>query len=410
MGNCISGGSVSRDSHASSDEIKPEPAISAAGKREPPDEQLAAFWEYICPLGTGGSGETGLFRHNRSGEEVAIKFMKRPVPRIVLPHIQRELQIQADLGEGHVNIVEAKEVILTDKHLCLVMEYAAGNSLTGYVSNKWRAAQRSGKFLSEDEARFYFKQFISAVAYCHQHSVAHRDLKLDNALLDGKQPATVKLCDFGFAKQWGRNSTMYTDIGTTAYMSPEQLDKQEVKHGYNGAAVDVWAAGVLLVIMLLGKFPFDHIKHSDANSPEAHTEVLMQQLGGWSQVPIIRNALHKAKLSEEVMDLLDRILVVSHARRMTIPEIMSHPWYNFPLPKNYQHAEQQLQIEQERVDEHNRVRFVSSASKTVRDLRLKAIVLEAGKRPSAYGHQITCINLRPLDADSHQHPAIQRMR
>ena len=66
-------------------------------------------------------------------------------------------QIQAELGEGHVNIIEAKEVLLTETHLALVMEYAAGNSLTGYVADKWQHAQHTGLFLGEDEARYFFR-------------------------------------------------------------------------------------------------------------------------------------------------------------------------------------------------------------------------------------------------------------
>lgn len=67
------------------------------------------------------------------------------------------LQIQADLGEGHVNIIEAKEALLTDNHLALVMEFAACGSLTSYVAEKWPEAQHTGLFLTEDEARYFFR-------------------------------------------------------------------------------------------------------------------------------------------------------------------------------------------------------------------------------------------------------------
>lgn len=67
------------------------------------------------------------------------------------------LQIQADLGEGHVNVVQAKEALLTDNHLALVMEYAACGSLTSYVTDRWQNAQSSGFFLQEDEARYFFR-------------------------------------------------------------------------------------------------------------------------------------------------------------------------------------------------------------------------------------------------------------
>ena len=149
----------------------------------------------------------------RSGEEVAIKLIKRPLPKIILPNILREIRIQAELGEGHVNIVDAKAALLTESHLALVMEYAAGGSLTGYVAERWQHAQHAGLFLGEDEARYFFRQFIGAVEYCHSHCVAHRDLKLDNTLLSSDSPPVLKLCDFGFAKTWTEDANMYTHIG-----------------------------------------------------------------------------------------------------------------------------------------------------------------------------------------------------
>ena len=74
-----------------------------------------------------------------------------------LSHAALSLQIQADLGEGHVNVIHAKEALLTDHHLALVMEYAACGSLTSYVAEKWQTAQHTGLFCSEDEARYFFR-------------------------------------------------------------------------------------------------------------------------------------------------------------------------------------------------------------------------------------------------------------
>jgi len=109
--------------------------------------------------------------------------------------------------------VDAKAALLTESHLALVMEYAAGGSLTGYVAERWQHAQHAGLFLGEDEARYFFRQFIGAVEYCHAHCVAHRDLKLDNTLLSADTPPVLKLCDFGFAKTWTEDANMYTHIG-----------------------------------------------------------------------------------------------------------------------------------------------------------------------------------------------------
>lgn len=363
-------------------------------KAAAPDPMLAKTHEYIKQLGKGGTGDTGLFKDLSTGEEVAIKLIKRPLPKVIMPNILREVTIQAELGEGHVNIIEAKEVMLTDHHLCLVMEYAAGNSLTGYVADKWQHAQHTGLFLSEEEARFYFRQFINAVAYCHAHNVAHRDLKLDNTLLDGKTPGRVKLCDFGFAKQWEGNKNMFTHIGTPVYMSPEQLNGgDESGQGYLGTAVDVWAAGVLLIVMLLGTFPFDHTDNPDPNCREAHTEVYKQQTAGtWSEVPHIQKTVKK--LSPEVRDLLNHILVPSEEERITIPEILNHPWYKMPLPANYAAAEKELLKDQSKVDNYIRSRSISTAAKQARDNQLKDIVEQAGTRAPQGGGQLVKIDLR----------------
>ena len=166
----------------------------------------------------------------RTGEEVAIKLIKRPLPKIILPNILREIRIQAELGEGHINIVDAKAALLTESHLALVMEYAAGGSLTGYVAERWQHAQHAGLFLGEDEARYFFRQFIGAVEYCHAHCVAHRDLKLDNTLLSADTPPVLKLCDFGFAKTWTEDANMYTHIG-------ECRKKCDSERGAGGACV-----------------------------------------------------------------------------------------------------------------------------------------------------------------------------
>ncbi len=154
-------------------------------------------------LGRGGTGDTYLFTDKRNSQPVAIKLIKRPIPKVILPNILREIrvqslsapsesprssstcvadvsigvrskssqlakplqlfhgvcfmQIQAELGEGHVNVIEAKEVLVTHTHLALSLEYAAGGSLTSYVADRWQHSQHSGLFLSEDEARYFFR-------------------------------------------------------------------------------------------------------------------------------------------------------------------------------------------------------------------------------------------------------------
>eukprot|EP00882_Tetradesmus_deserticola_P019216 GHRQ01020670.1.p1 GENE.GHRQ01020670.1~~GHRQ01020670.1.p1 ORF type:complete len:423 (+),score=89.04 GHRQ01020670.1:275-1543(+) len=221
-----------------------------------PDFGLGEDFEVIRLLGTGGEGETWLCVDQRTKQEVAIKLVRRPIPRSITQIIQREIKILADLGDGHLNIVHADEVLLTKTHVGLVMEYVAGGNMVAFVTKRRETREsRGGLCIDEDEASFFFRQLIWAVQFCHRNHVAHRDLKLDNTILDHRDPPRLKLCDFGFAKAWASNSNMDTmRIGTPEYMGPELISGRA---GYDGKKVDVWAAGVLLFVMLLGMFPFE---------------------------------------------------------------------------------------------------------------------------------------------------------
>jgi len=361
-------------------------------------------------------------------------------------HNPSQQQIQADLGEGHVNVIEAREALLTEQHLGLVMEYAEGGSLTGYVAERWQHAQHAGLFLTEDEARYFFRQFIEAVEYCHGHCVAHRDLKLDNTLLNAEEPPTLKLCDFGFAKTWarGEDANMFTHIGTPVYMSPELINSnrggssggntggpgirskseangngggetststssaaaasaapppppaanrppqppatstttQQQRKGYDGALADVWASGVLLIVMLLGTFPFDHTEHPDPNTSEAHLEVWLQQVRQpWSGIPHIKHAVER--LSPEARDLLNRVFVVDDRRRITVPEIKAHPWYVRALSPKHAAAEARVRAEQAALEARVVRARVNDRAEKVRSDQLERLVDAASTRARA---------------------------
>lgn len=258
------------------------------------------------------------------------------------------------------------------------MEYASGGSLTSYVADKWQEAQALGLFLSEDEARYFFKQFLSAVKYCHSHLVAHRDLKLDNTLLDDSNPPVIKICDFGFAKTWSEEANMFTQIGTPVYMSPELINTKNGQRGYDGRSVDVWASGILLLVMLLGSFPFDHVEHPDPNTSEAHLEVWLQQVSKrWSEVPHMAEAIKK--LSPECKDLLNRIFVVDAKKRISIDDIERHPWYNMPLPQKYQDILNRLERSQKDLNAYHAKKKKSEAAVQQRTAAVEALVEEATK-------------------------------
>lgn len=237
--------------------------------------ELKGTHQAIKLMGRGLVGEVWMFRDLKTHDIYAVKLIPRPIPQEFLNSLIREVQIQSSLSEAQVNLVSVHELLLTSTHLALVEEYAGGGNLTSYIVNQYSHAASTGLFLSEDEARYFYKQFIPAVAYCHQHYVAHRDLKLDNLLLDMSDPPRIKICDFGFAKTWdpmhlSRESHMAQ--GTPVYMSPEMIQSNGGQGAYDPAEVDVWASGVLLCVMLLGFFPFDDrtcdAKYRYENEPE----------------------------------------------------------------------------------------------------------------------------------------------
>ncbi|KAK9809102.1 hypothetical protein WJX72_009377 [[Myrmecia] bisecta] len=260
----------------------------------------------------------------------------------------REVQIAAEVSEGDVNLISVYEAILTPTHLALVMEYAEGGSLVQHVAERWQYAEARGLVLNEDETRYLFRQFISAVAYCHRHGVAHRDLKLDNTLLHNSPP-TLKICDFGFATSFKqRLERMTSHIGTPEYMSPELLHngKEEVRKPYDPRTVDVWASGVMMVVALLGAFPFDPSRHHHTDLHDAEVDLWLQEVSqSWSESPYIADNVDK--LSPECRDLLDKIFTVDAEKRVTVEQIMQHPWYTKPLLPDYQAALEAQQKEQQ---------------------------------------------------------------
>ena len=134
----------------------------------------------------GAYADTWLFRDVRRSRLVAIKLFKRAsLTRDMLPVLLREAGIQAELGPTSIHLVEVYEAVLTPTHVGFIMEYAAGGALTGYIAEAFTRAVPGGLVLPLNTARFLFIQFCRAVSQCHALGVAHRDLKLDNTLLDG---------------------------------------------------------------------------------------------------------------------------------------------------------------------------------------------------------------------------------
>jgi serine/threonine protein kinase len=159
--------------------------------------------------------------------------------------IHREIYILA--GMDHPGIMKLHEVIDSPSKCHLVMELCQGRNLYHFIKKK------AQKHLTEDEAIPIFRQIVSAVNYMHLRGLVHRDLKLENILIqDFGGLNEIKLIDFGFATncQMGHKLSMF--CGTPCYMDPDLVKNKK----YSGQGADVWALGVILFLLITGGVPF----------------------------------------------------------------------------------------------------------------------------------------------------------
>lgn len=166
---------------------------------------------------TGAYGKVRIGTHRLTSTRVAIK----QIPKSMSASLTREIHHHRQLHHPHVT--QMYEVIATESSIWIVTELCSGGELFDYLVEKGR--------LSEDETRIVFGQLCLAVAYLHEKGIVHRDLKLENVLLDER--CRVKLGDFGFTREFERGSLMETFCGTTGYASPEMLQGKK----YNGPGV-----------------------------------------------------------------------------------------------------------------------------------------------------------------------------
>ena len=217
--------------------------------------------------------------------------------------IEREIVVMKLID--HPNIMRLYDVWETSTELYLILEYVQGGELFDYLCQK-------GK-LPIPEALNYFQQIISAIDYCHRFNIAHRDLKPENILLD--KELNVKIADFGMAA-W-QNGMLRTSCGSPHYAAPEIVQG----YAYNGSAADIWSCGVILYALLAGKLPFDH---------EDCEALLNLVASGVYNMPI--------DISPLAQNLIRRMLATDVEQRITMPEIMAHPFFSLHSPKIIVHS------------------------------------------------------------------------
>lgn len=299
-------------------------------------------YETVKELGSGNFGVARLMRHKETKELVATKYIPRG--QKIDENVAREIINHQSLR--HPNIIRFKEVLLTTTHLAIIMEYAAGGELFERICT-------AGRF-SEDEARYFFQQLISGVSYCHFMQICHRDLKLENTLLDGNPAPRLKICDFGYSKSSLLHSRPKSTVGTPAYIAPEVLSRRE----YDGKLADVWSCGVTLYVMLVGAYPFE-----DPDDPKNFRKTIGRIVSVQYKIP---DHVH---ISQDCKQLLSHIFVPNPIKRITISELKKHPWFLKNLPRELTETAQSVYYKRDNSAPTYSLQSVDDIMKIVKEAR-----------------------------------------
>lgn len=247
------------------------------------------------------NGQVRLAQDLLTDEQVAVKMVPRLNRENETQFLAREVQII--LSVSHPNIVRTIDVFVRSRRIHFVMEYLAGGELFDFIAENTH--------FTETHAAAVMADLLNALSYLHSRGIAHRDVKLENLLCaNSTWPLNVKLADFGFANYVSKTDgpMLSSFVGTPYYIAPEML-----RGSPHGRAVDVWASGVVMYILLSGKFPF-----GGKNESEYYQRVLSKEAYFPSE--------EWGNVSEEAKNLVRGMLSKDPTKRLTADECLEHPW------------------------------------------------------------------------------------
>ena len=253
-------------------------------------------------LGIGSYAQVKLGIHKKTKKKYAIKIYDKNILNDEEKKftIKNEIFILKLLNNENDNIMKLYGVINTNKYLYLILEYINGISLLEYIQNK------KIKRIKENVCKKIFYQIVKAILYCQNKNICHRDIKLENILIINEE--LIKIIDFGFAIKCNKNEYQEFYCGTIYYMPPEIVNKQKYIPFYS----DIWSLGVLLYAMLFGNFPFK------ASKQEKLFELINE-----ANLVFPKNI----EVSDEVKNLLLKIIVIDPSKRLSLEDILNDPWF-----------------------------------------------------------------------------------
>jgi serine/threonine protein kinase len=249
-------------------------------------------------IGQGAYATVRFGIHKDTGRKVAVKVYEKY--KLLDPQRRKSVRREIKLMErmSHPNMVAFHDALDTPKQIYIIMEFVGGGSLHHYLK------KHTCRRVEETKAKRLFYQVCQGIKYCHDRHIVHRDVKLENLLLD--ENGTVKIIDFGFSTIIPPGKKLKTFCGTPSYMAPEIVARKE----YSGFCADIWAMGVLLYALLCGCFPF-----KGQNDKDLYRKIVK----GVFYIPEF--------VSQSSRALVTRILTVDMNRRPTVDEVLADPWF-----------------------------------------------------------------------------------
>ncbi|CAO3631048.1 unnamed protein product [Mucor hiemalis] len=295
-------------------------------------------YEFHRSLGKGSMGKVKLGIHNVTGEKVkavyaflvsaysntsykvAVKIVRRAnfqingftssgKPRtkeqMIKEKAKEETRELRTIREAHImmllrhpHIVQLKNLVAVGPYFYILMDYVNGGQLLHYIVKRQK--------LSEHNSRHFSRQIVSALNYMHRNSIVHRDLKIENILID-KAGKNIKIIDFGLSNLFCPERRLTTYCGSLYFAAPELLQANP----YRGPEIDVWSLGVVIYVMVTGSVPFD-----DKSMPGLHDKIKRGLVA------------YPAHISSECKDLLSKIFVTEPTKRILLADVIRHPWMN----------------------------------------------------------------------------------
>lgn len=260
-------------------------------------------------LGSGISGSVKVCTHKKNNIKYALKTLPKVNPidptlddlnKRLIRDLRNEIKIMSELD--HPNILRIQEWFETENQIYVILDLCTGGDLLTRI-------EKSFSTFSESKICSYVRMMLSAIKYCHDHQVVHRDIKLENFVFENESSESpLKLIDFGFSRHFRKSELMSRSVGTCYYVAPEVVD------GEYDNKCDIWSLGVVTYVLFTGCPPFNGVDTQEIIYKAKYIEIDYK-------------ARYFAQYSQEAQDFIQKCLLKDRNLRISATEAQKHPWF-----------------------------------------------------------------------------------